>query len=180
MGHDEAAPMVVVCDPVRLPGLYALRARVWIDEGAAPAAFPGGRWTDAHDEHRMHWVVLDGDDLIACASLCIHAALAELDEPEAYGMIAPPGPGPIAAPARIVVERAWRGRGLAQTLLDRQDDAARAAGAVLSVRQASPAMRRLLERRAWRYHGPGPADPRFPGVEFSVMSLTPTTLQGVP
>jgi hypothetical protein len=58
-------------------------------------------------------------------------------------------------------------------LLDRQDAAARAAGAVLAVRQASPGMRRLLERRGWQAHGPGPVDPRFPGVEFTVMSLVP-------
>ena len=169
--RDPAEEMVVVCDPNRLPEVYALRARVWIEEGAHPASFPEGCWTDSRDAHRMHWVVLDGDRIVACASLGIYATLAEVDEPDAYRMIAPPRSGFIAAPARVVVESAYRGRGFAQRLLDRQDDAARAAGAVLAVRQASPAMRRLLERRGWQYHGPGPADPRFPGVEFSVMAL---------
>jgi len=169
--RDPVEQTIVVCDPNRLPELYALRARVWIEEGADPAAFPEGCWTDSHDAHRMHWVVLDGDRIVAGASLAIHAALAEVDEPGAYWMIAPPRSGLIAAPARVVVEKAYRGRGLAQALLDRQDDAARAAGVVLAVRQASPAMRRLLERRGWQYHGPGPADPRFPCVEFSVMAL---------
>lgn len=170
---DESAPQVVIaeCDPLRLGELYALRARVWIGEGADPAAFPRGLWTDAHDPHRLHWVALDHGRLVGGASLGLHATLAEVDEPEAYRMMPPPPPGLIAAPARVVVEPDHRGGGIAQALLDRQDAAARAAGAVIAVRQASPAMRRLLERRGWRVHGPGPADPRFPGVDFTVMSL---------
>ena len=165
-------PEVVVaeCDARRLGELYALRARVWIGEGADPAAFPGGRWTDAHDPHRLHWVALDRGRIVAGASLGIHPSLADVDEPEAFRTVPTPT-GCIAAPARVVVEPAYRGSGVAQLLLDRQDAAARAAGAVLAVRQASPAMRRLLQRRGWREHGPGPADPRFPGVEFTVMSL---------
>ncbi len=171
---DEFASQVVIseCDPLRLAELYALRARVWIGEGADPAAFPGGRWTDAHDPHRFHWVAVDRGRIVAGASLGMHPSLAEVDEPEAYWMLTPP-PGRIAAPARVVVEPAYRGSGIAQVLLDRQDAAARAAGAVLAVRQASPGMRRLLERRGWQAHGPGPVDPRFPGVEFTVMSLVP-------
>lgn len=161
---------VAECDPRRLGELYALRARVWIAEGADPAAFPGGRWSDAHDPHRLHWVALDRDRIVAGASLGIHESLGEVDEPEAFRDVPPP-PGRIAAPARVVVEAAYRGAGIAEALLDRQDAAARAAGAVLAVRQASPAMRRLLERRGWRVHGPGPADPRFPGVDFTVMTL---------
>lgn len=171
---DDSPPQVVIaeCDPLRLAELYTFRARVWIGEGADPAAFPGGRWTDGHDPHRFHWVALDRGRIVAGASLGIHPSLAEVDEPEAYWMLTPPS-GRIAAPARVVVEPAYRGSGVAQALLDRQDAAARAAGAVLAVRQASPGMRRLLERRGWQAHGPGPVDPRFPGVEFTVMSLVP-------
>jgi len=171
VGHDPAPWKIVFCEPERLPDLYALRARVWVGEGADPAAFPEGRWSDGHDPHRRHWVALDGTRIIAGASLGIHPTLAELDEPEAYWMLDLAGAGPIAAPARVVVDAAYRGSGLAQALLDRQDEAARAAGALLAVRQASPPMRRLLERRGWEYHGAGPTDPRFPGTEFSVMSL---------
>jgi GNAT superfamily N-acetyltransferase len=163
---------VVICPAERLPDLYALRARVWIGEGADPAAFPDGCWTDAHDGLRRHWVVLDGERIVAGASLAVHANLAGIDEPDAYRLVTPPRSGWIAAPARVVVESDYRGYGLAQMLLDKQDEAARTEKAVLAVRQASPAMRRLLERRGWKYHGPGPADPRFPGVAFSVMSLS--------
>lgn len=162
---------VVRCPPERLGELFALRARVWILEGADPSAFAEGRWTDGHDEHRAHWVVLEGGRLIAGASMSMHETLTELDEPEAYAGLELPANGRIAAPARVIVDTAYRGTGIAQALLDAQDHAARAGGAVIAVRQASPAMRRLLERRGWQSHGPGPADARFPGVEFSVMTL---------
>ncbi len=162
---------IVRCEPDRLAELFELRARVWIAEGADPRAFPNGSWPDAHDAHRIHWVVLDGDHIVAGASLSLHPDLSQLEEPHAYEAIVPPAPGLIAAPARVVVDRDHRGRGLAQALLDLQDEAAREAGAVLAVRQASPGMRGILERRGWRAHGPGPLDPRFPGVEFTVMSL---------
>jgi GNAT superfamily N-acetyltransferase len=170
-GIDGWAGEIVDCDPARLPDLFALRAEVWIEEGADPEAFPGGQWINEHDAHRRHWVVMDDGRLVAGASLCLHASLAEVEEPEAYSMLDPPRGGLIAAPDKVVVRRPYRKHGLAQALLDRQDEAARAAGAVLAVRQASPAMRRLLERRGWQYHGPGPADTRFPGVEWSVMTL---------
>lgn len=163
---------IIACPAERLSELYRFRARIWIAEGADPAAFPGGEWSDRHDPQRQHWIALDDDRMVAGASLGLHRSLADVDEPEAYHMLTSPPGGLIAAPARVVVDPACRGSGLAQALLDRQDEAARAAGAVLAVRQASPKMRRLLERRGWQFHGPGPVDPRFPGVEFSVMSLT--------
>lgn len=163
----------VPCPLERLEDLFALRARVWIAEGADPAAFDAGRWTDGHDAHRTHWMVLDGDQLVAGASMSLHDRLADMDEPEAYVGLDLPIAGRIAAPARVIVDAAYRGSGIAQMLLDAQDQAASAAGAVIAARQASPAMRRLLERRGWQHRGAGPADPRFPGVEFSVMTFAP-------
>jgi len=163
---------IVPCDPDRLPELYRLRARVWIEEGADPRAFPDGSWSDAADAHRTHWVMLDEGRIVAGASICFHASLADVEEPGAYTVIPQPPDGLIAAPGRVVVDRAHRGQGIASLLLDRQDEAARAAGAVLAVRQASPAMKRLLERRGWSDHGLAPADSRFTGVDFSVMGLS--------
>lgn len=159
------------CDPSRFDELFAFRASVWIAEGADPSAFPGGSWSDAEDAHRIHWIALDDNRIIGAASIGFHSALSEVPEPEAYVAVPACQPGVIAAPARVVVDGAYRGLGVASDLLDHQDKAARDAHAVLAVRQASPAMKRLLERRGWRDHGPGPADPRFPGVSFTVMSL---------
>lgn len=171
-GAPTLALRVVLCDPDRLRELYELRARVWIEEGADPAAFPDGSWSNAADAHRTHWVVLDDDRIVGGASASFHSTMADLEEPEAYVAIPTPPPGIIAAPARVVVDSAYRGQGIAGALVDRQDQTARDAGAVLAVRQASPAMTRILERRGWRDHGLAPADARFPGIPFAVMSLT--------
>ncbi|PKQ16486.1 MAG: hypothetical protein CVT67_04975 [Actinobacteria bacterium HGW-Actinobacteria-7] len=162
---------IVLCDPDRLKDLFEFRARVWIGEGVDPLAFPDGAWSDAADAHRIHWTVLDDRRIVGAASTCFHATLAEVEEPEAYILLPTPPAGVIAVPARVVVDPAYRGRGIAAALLDTQDQAARDAGAGLAVRQASPAMARILERRGWRDHGPAPADPRFPTTAFRVMSL---------
>lgn len=163
---------IALCESSRLPELFALRARVWIDEGADPRAFADGAWSDDRDKQRVHWVVLLDGDIVGGASMSFHSSLAQLEEAEAYQAITAPSGGIIAAPARMVIDREHRGRGIADALLAIQDQAANEAGAVLSVRQASPAMKRLLCRHGWRDHGPAPRDPRFPGVVFSVMSRT--------
>jgi GNAT superfamily N-acetyltransferase len=151
--------------------MFRLRSTVWIGEGADRAAFPGGEWRDERDASRCHWIVLDEDRVVATASLSVHASLADVEEGDVYVRAGLSSPGPIAAPARVTVAAPYRGRGLAQALLDVQDAAALEAGAALAVRQASPSMRRLLERRGWHEHGPGPSDVRFPGVQFTVMSF---------
>jgi GNAT superfamily N-acetyltransferase len=165
------APQLVVCPSERLTEMFRLRATVWIGEGASPAAFPRGEWRDERDASRLHWIVLNEDRVVATASLSVHASLADVEEGDVYIRAGLARPGPVAAPARVTVSPDCRGRGVAQALLDVQDAAALEAGATLSVRQASPSMRRLLLRRGWRDHGPGPWDARFPGVEFMVMSL---------
>jgi GNAT superfamily N-acetyltransferase len=151
--------------------MFRLRSTVWIGEGADPSAFPGGEWREERDAWRLHWIVLHEDRVVATASLSIHARLVDVEEGEVYLRAGLSSAGPVAAPARVTVAADCRGRGLAQALLDVQDTAALEAGATLAVRQASPPMRRLLERRGWREHGPGPWDARFPGVHFAVMSL---------
>ena len=167
----DQAPRIVVCPPARLTEMFRLRAAVWVGEGADPRAFPGGEWRDDSDASRRHWIVLHEERIVATASLSVHATLAEVEEGDVYVRAGLFSPGPVAAPARVTVAADFRGCGLAQALLDVQDAEAVHAGATLSVRQASPAMRRLLERRGWQEHGPGPWDARFPGVQFTVMSL---------
>ena len=167
----DLAPRIVACPPARSTEMFRLRAAVWVGEGADPAAFPGEEWRDDRDASRLHWIALHEDRIVATASLSVHATLADVEEEDVYLRAGLFHPGPVAAPARVTVASDFRGCGLAQALLDVQDATAVEAGALLSVRQASPAMRRLLERRGWREHGPGPWDARFPGVQFTVMSL---------
>lgn len=161
-----------VTEPATLDAIYRLRAAVWRETGdIAQAAFRDGRWSDEHDATSTHWVIRDGEELVAAARLSVHERLADVPEADEYAAVGLALEGPIAAPARVVVAAAARRHGLAWQLLDAQDAAARAAGCAFAVRQSSPAMSRLLERRGWRDAGPAGLDERFPGVRFEVMVL---------
>jgi GNAT superfamily N-acetyltransferase len=161
-----------VGEPATLQAIYRLRASVWRETGdIAQAAFADGSWSDEHDPGALHWVIRDAGELVAAARLSVHERLAEVPEAEEYAAVGLALEGRIAAPARVVVAAAARRHGLAGLLLDAQDAAARAAGCTFAVRQASPAMTRLLERRGWRDMGAAGLDERFPGVRFEVMVL---------
>ena len=163
---------VPVADPPTLEAIYRLRASVWRETGdIAQAAFGDGRWSDEYDPAAMHWVIRDGEQLVAAARLSVHDRLADVPEAGEYAAAGLRLEGRIAAPARVVVATAARRHGLAAQLLDAQDAAARAAGCAYAVRQSSPAMSRLLARRGWRDVGPAGLDERFPGVQFEVMVL---------
>lgn len=172
-GGDAYSEALKVHDPAELQEIYALRAAVWhATGGVAQAAFPEGRWHDADDPGAHHWIVRDGAGrLVAAARLTMHATLAEVPEAEEYLRYGLRSDGPVAAPARIVVAPSAQGAGLGRRLLDAQDEAIRVLGAKTAVRQASPAMLRLLAHRGWRIVGPATIDPRFPGVEFHVAVL---------
>lgn len=162
----------LVTDPATLEAIYRLRAAVWRETGdVAQSAFTDGTWSDEHDHRSLHWVMRDGRQLVGAARLSIHERLADVPEAVEYAAVGLHLQGLIAAPARVVVAAAARGRGLAGQLLDAQDVAALAAGARYAVRQASPGMCRLLRRRGWRDAGPARRDERFPGVRFEVMTL---------
>ncbi len=161
-----------VTDGATLDAIYRLRASVWRETGdIATAAFRDGRWSDEHDPVSTHWVVRDADELVAAARLSVHERLADVPEAEEYTAVGLQVQGRIAAPARVVVAAAARRHGLASQLLDAQDAAACEARCTYAVRQSSPAMCRLLERRGWRDAGPAGLDERFPGVRFRVMVL---------
>jgi len=160
------------CPPDELDALFRLRASVWVNEGADRAAFSQGLWTDDRDAMRQHWIVVGAGEIVAGASFSVHASLRDVEEAAAYLAYGLPEAGPVAAPARVVIRRDWRGRGVLRMLLDAQDQAAFEAGAVLAVRQASSRMRVALVRRGWRHHGPSHHDRRFPLESFAVMSAS--------
>jgi hypothetical protein len=163
-------PLILECPAKRLNELFRLRCTVWLGEGADPAAFPNGEWSDPLDAIRRHWIALAGEQVVAVASLSVHASLAEVHQGEVYLRHGLDFTGLIAAPARVAVLRGHRSLDVIHGLLARQDAASREAGAVVAVRQASPRLRPHLLRRGWREHGPGLTDPRFPGIQFIVMS----------
>jgi GNAT superfamily N-acetyltransferase len=165
--------VIEVDDPRVLDEICAFRAQTWRAVGGlAASAFAEGQWRDDDDARGRHWIVRDGAGrLVAAARLTMHATLAEVPEAEEYLRYGLRLHGPIAAPARVVVSPADQGAGLGRRLLQAQDEAALAAGARHAVRQASPAMVRLLLPRGWRVVGPASTDPRFPGVPFQVAVL---------
>jgi hypothetical protein len=167
---DRLGLEVVACPPARLAEMFRLRAAVWIHEGADPASFPDGEYRDPGDASRLHWIAIDQDRVVATASLSLHSRLADVEEGHVYLEASLSSSGLVAAPARLTIAPEYRGGRLVRALLDAQDAAAAEAGATLSVRQASPALRPVLQRRGWVAHGAGPIDARFP-VLFTVMSL---------
>ena len=160
-----------VGDPAVLAAIYELRASVWRATGAvSPDTFPTGGWSDEFDPASRHWAISRDGQIVAAARLSVHNRLEEVPEAAEYLTAGLRLEGTVAAPARLVVAASARRHGLAARLLDVQDEAAREAGAAHAVRQASPAMARLLGRRGWRHVAPANADPRFPGVRFSIMT----------
>lgn len=171
---DNQIELTGASDHVEIEEVCRFRAAVWMaTDGVDPAAFPCGSWRDPIDDVAQHWVCRDArGTLLAACRLTIHDRLEEIVERHEYQRYGIKVLGAIAAPDRVVVAPAAQGQGLASRLLDMQHAAARAAGAACALRQASPRMVRLLERRGWRLHGPAGIDRRFPGVPFEVASYT--------
>lgn len=156
-------------DPAVIEQICRLRVEVWREAGHdVEVAFPDGVWRDEWDAVSRHWVVYAGTKVVAAARWCVHVQLRDVPEADQYLRYGLKLAGPIAAPSRVVVARAWQHRGLARTFLDLQDEASRTAGVRYAVRQASPAMVRLLVHRGWQIIGAAEPDPRFPGVRFQI------------
>ncbi|MCA9174206.1 MAG: GNAT family N-acetyltransferase [Planctomycetales bacterium] len=172
MNFSDEFQVREVSDEESLRRICRLRAEVWTGSGAL---LPDS-WRDELDEGARHWAVWDASgQLVAAARLTLHESLNTLCEAEEYlryAELLTPLEGRIAAPDRVVVAPFARNRGLADCLLELQEQAAQAEGARLAVRQASPAMCRLLVRRGWQLLGPATSDPRFPQTRFTVAAKT--------
>lgn len=153
-----------------LAEIYKFRARVWnSSEGIAVNAFPTGEWRDKHDSMALHWIVTnERDQMVGAARLSLHERIEDVVEPEQYLRYGVECDGLIAAPDRVVVCPSARRQGIAQRLLDAQDKASIDAGAACALRQASPAMCRLVAKRDWYLLGPASIDSRFPNIVFTV------------
>lgn len=171
MSSVEYSRPKLVSSAAEILEICRFRVSVWRDEtgGISAAFFPDGIWHDAHDDTGLHWAIHCGQGrLAASARLTLHGTIADVDDADDFVRYGVHLPGPIAAPARVVVRRNARNRGLAKQLLVVQEQAAQEAGARYAVRESSPAMTRLLSRRGWKILGPASPDPRFPGVAFQV------------
>ena len=162
-----------VNDSETLAEVFRFRERVWRATGGIAAdAFADGSWQDEWDADGTHWVIRDeAFQIVASARSTVHENILSVPKAEEYLRYGCLPSGRIASPARVVVDPGCQGRGLGKRLLTVQDEHAVASGAAHAVRQASPAMVRLLAPRGWRLLGPARPDSRFPGVEFQVASL---------
>lgn len=173
-GRGEAprfAGPIEITDRAALDAVYQLRVSVWRQTGKlANGAFRDGSWHDDYDDRSRHWVITRDEEIVAAARLSVHSKLEQVPEAHEYLGVGLRLEGPVAAPDRVVVSPSTRRLGLAGLLLDAQDEAAAGAGAMNAVRQAAPAMRRVLLGRGWRHVAAASIDARFPGVEFQIMT----------
>lgn len=163
---------IEITDPDRIDEICRLRAAVWRETGnVAQDAFLRQGWRDKLDDpcRSRHWAILQHDEVVAAARASFHDRLDDVPEADEYLRAGLRLAGRIAAPARVVVASSAQRQGLATRLLDAQDSAAVEEGAAHGVRQASPAMQRLLIPRGWRNVASAGPDSRFPGVAFQIM-----------
>jgi GNAT superfamily N-acetyltransferase len=149
-------------DPALLEQVYALRARVWgAQVPTLEAAFPEGRWTDAHDAHGRHWVVREGAHVVAAVRLCLHAGAEALPDGALVARLASPPVGPLWGWNRLVVHPERRGQGLAHRLDAEVVRAVRASGhPLLGVVETGSRRHRAVE--AWGLRAVGDALPYRP------------------
>ncbi|MFO0905059.1 MAG: hypothetical protein U0939_18785 [Pirellulales bacterium] len=167
-GFSEAT---AVFDAAGIAEICRFRAAVWSATGLLrPEAFGCEGWRDPVDEHAFHWVVrhVASGLLAAAGRLSLHRGLDQVHQADEYLRYGLAFSGPVAAPDRVVVAPEFQGAGLGALIVDLQDRFARACGAQVAVRQASPSMVRIIKRRGWNLVGPASDDPRFPGAAFTV------------
>jgi GNAT superfamily N-acetyltransferase len=171
---------IEINDESTIADICLLREKVWRDTGnLVPNAFGPNGWRDPVDSHCQHWIIIDRrETVVAAGRLSVHDRLADVHESHEYLKYGINLPGRYANPDRVVVDQSIAGHGLGRKILDAQDAAIRAENIGYSVRQASPAMVRLLLRRGWHVAGSATPDRRFPGVEFSVVIRASTNANG--
>jgi hypothetical protein len=171
---------IEINDESTIASICRLRAKVWQDTGhLTPDAFGENGWRDPIDSLCRHWIIVDRqDNLVASGRLSVHCGVEDVHESYEYVKYGINFLGEYANPDRVVVDQTIAGSGLGRMILDAQDRAIQLAGIPFSVRQASPAMVRLLLRRGWHVAGPASADRRFPGMDFSVVIRASPKLNG--
>jgi GNAT superfamily N-acetyltransferase len=109
-----------------------LRVQAWRNEqGIDHVFFARSSWVEELDSHSMHWVITDGEEVVAAARLSLHTSLA--DVPYAY-LLAPTVQLPlakhlVASLSRMVVAPHYRGHRFSKMLDQVRVAAALAAGA---------------------------------------------------
>ncbi len=108
-------PSIVRLTDARLRESFRLRFTVWNDEvSLIPSVEDAGELHDEHDDHAVHFGILDGNVLVAGSRCCIHDHIVDLPESQFYAQLSVPSP--IATMNRLVVRREYRNRSYARAL----------------------------------------------------------------
>lgn len=160
---NSAMQIVAAPTPVLLQRIGALRVQAWTTEH--PQAATMTEWLDGIDPRAWHWVIFDGDQMVAAARLSIHTSLCDLPDCKVYSdlLVAPP-PAPMASLNRLVVHPSARGEGLSNRIDESRLCFARERGCrsiVCSVPR--PERARRLRERGFAVIGMGRPYPDPPG-----------------
>jgi len=92
------------------------RVRVWLSAGMQREDFLSGDLKDEHEEHARHWIVRDGERLLASARMCVHKSLANVPNANVYENLGLELLGPFGSINRLVIDPQARGLGLSKQL----------------------------------------------------------------
>jgi GNAT superfamily N-acetyltransferase len=118
--------LVIVQDPTLLATIQRLRVDAWLADGIAVPVTSDGRWTDEHDEHAVHWAIVENGLVKAAARMCIHDRVEDVPEPGYFRDLVLKGP--IASLSRLVTRPDARGRSFASRLDDARIHRAQSSG----------------------------------------------------
>jgi len=94
-----------------------LRVAVWRIAGAQLDPARECRYfADDHDEHALHFTAFDATRLIAAARACVHENPFEVPDAALFGRHLENVDCPVGSINRLVVDRSFRGQGLARYL----------------------------------------------------------------
>lgn len=140
-------------DRVYLDAIAKLRVRVWSNQ-LGETAFSGEKWSDQHDLHAFHWVVLnDEHELIASARLCVHNTIADFPDFEEIQGLVTELPSPIAMMSRLVVSSKYQRLGISQKLDLARFQKAEQIGVKSSVLQVPDYRRKSVEKLGFKCLG---------------------------
>lgn len=73
VNKNKVIPKVVeVNDQLILQKIYELRVDIWKLAGIPPSNFKLLIWKDEHDDHAIHWAIIENNYPLAAARLCVH------------------------------------------------------------------------------------------------------------
>jgi len=105
--------------PIELKAIGRLRAEVWNREGIEVIDFEGGDakvWLDELDAYAHHWLVYDGDKLVAAARVSVHEERGSVPDFAWLQPVIKELTEPIGSLMRLVVSEEYRCLGIASHL----------------------------------------------------------------